>query len=234
MTNVLPNVLDHDEMPGNRLLEDSLSDFQDLICDLLLCSVSKSRHTPHVSHYCERHSSVEAKRKTSDPRNSCETECELPADCVLGLLLTLQKLENHSIEEYYEMYTLVQNHLELFPGDRSVLTLEGPYDAQCWSDLVEEVKGGADYETRSRDDWRRDVTKAASILRKFLIATSFKDCSIIMTFQRKSPDDVKCKTFPAVIKGRGGLEYWASVAVVDSDPKPASRIPGYYRSTIGK
>lgn len=226
--------LTQNDGPAN--LDESFQDFQDVLCNSLLHPVSKIQHSPHAAQCCERHANIDSHRKLASLCNAFgEKECGLPADCILGLLLSLQKLESYTIEEYYEMYVLLQDHLSVFPGERDLLTLEAPYDAQCWKDLVEEIKCRSIYDVRSNDTWKVDVRKAASLLRKFLIAASFKDCSIIMTFRARMVGgcvDSEESTCPVVIKTRSKHEYFASLAIVDSDPKPASRIPEYYRSTF--
>lgn len=226
--------LTHHGGPAN--LEESFQDFQDVLCNMLLHPVCKLQHPPHAAQFCERHSNIDSNRKLPSLCNGFGEECDLPADCILGLLLSLQKLESYTIEEYYKMYVLLQDHLRVFPEERDVLSLEGPYDAQCWRDLVDEIKCHSNYDTQSDEMWKLDMTKAASTLRKFLIAASFKDCSIIMTFRARSARgnvDSEESTYPVVIKTCcKQQEYFASLAIVDSDPKPATRIPEYYRSTF--
>lgn len=217
-------------------LDESFQNFQDVLCNLLLHPVCKLQNSPHAAQFCERHPNGDSHRNLAGLCNGFgEKESGLPADCILGLLLSLQKLESYTIDEYYEMYVLLQDHLKVFPEQQDALSLQGPYDAQCWKDLVEEIKCHSDYETRSDGVWKLDMTKAASLLRKFLIAASFKDCSIIMTFRARSARDYvdleeNENTCPVVVKTRCKQEYIASLAIVDSDPKPASRIPEYYRS----
>lgn len=220
--NVLINFMS--QVDGQARVADKLKlasqNLQDLICNSLLHPVCELKHHGnHIAQYCD------AGFSSTRIGNTKQT---LPYNSILGLLLSLQKLESCSMSEYYDMFLSLKNHLELLPEDAQKYSLEAPYDSIPWQQLVSDICRTGDADPCHRIS---DIDEKISLLRKFLVATSFKDCSIIVTFQRKLKvdDSIPAKDSPIVLTTRHGQEYWCSLALVDSDPKLADRIPQYYQ-----
>lgn len=77
---------------------------------------------------------------------------------------------------------------------------------------------------------------ALHILRRFLLAASAKDCSVMMTFCKVSAEYAEKHTFNDASEGvlsvdcTGTIEHYQyRIGVVDVDPKPVSKITHYYQ-----
>lgn len=219
---------------GLDKLKLAYENFNDILCTILLAPVCvQDLSGTHTSQQCDGVCMEKKDIIATSNRNKCMKKCQrkkitesqLPPTSVLGLLLSVQKLEDRPIQEYYQMYEVLGAYVDLNQEDRRRLSLGGPYDSKAWQEAMERYFS----QTSSSLSYRDDMERIADKLRKFLIATSFKDCSLMISFQVKPSDDVAVAAdVPLVVKTKLGQEYWASVAVVDSDPKPASRIPQYY------
>nr|XP_039268294.1 inositol-pentakisphosphate 2-kinase-like [Styela clava] len=228
---VLGNFVSHSDSTRGTAerLKRAAQNLHDLICNLLLHPICEQKSDRgHVAQYCDAGFSNEEAKKLKSPLR----KQTLPTNSILGLLLSLQKLESRSINEYYDMYMSIKNQLAMFPHDAQRLSIEGPYDSEHWKKLVFQITKG-DTKSTAESDLKKlnDLDIKASLLRKFLIATSFKDCSIILTFQKKlhDCDHISAKDSPISITTRHGQQYWCSLALVDSDPKLSNRIPQYYQ-----
>ncbi|XP_076820080.1 inositol-pentakisphosphate 2-kinase-like [Clavelina lepadiformis] len=212
----------------------------DLVCQsLLLPIVEKHDHETVISEHCLGLYLKEHLCKQT-PQNAIQrtTNCagKLPANCILGLIHSLQLLDHHSISDIKHHYDTVTSSGQLNLDLNEHLAFDAPYSSDEWCTFINSIlKNG-----NSASD-RDEKHKSADLLRKFLVAKSFSDCSVMISFQRIIDPSVKSlqhlkKTLSSrsptahlnILQDKKGQNYIVSVAVVDTDPKFSQKIPDYY------
>ncbi|XP_021916439.1 inositol-pentakisphosphate 2-kinase [Zootermopsis nevadensis] len=141
------------------------------------------------------------------PGPSCDWTAEpFPVDCILARILRVQKLEQTGTDRVYEAYrgrTRVRHLVR-----ENVATSDYDYVADMLSARTEAGPG-------------------LSPLHRYLLATTAKDCSIMLAFQRLPDQDCRLwNHIPAhhVVQDSDGCGYVVNVGVTDLDPKPLSCI----------
>ena len=106
------------------------------------------------------------------PGPPCDWNAEpLPVDCILARILRVQKLEQTGADRVYEAYRAM-THAHHLSGENAPLSDYG-YVAGMLSA-------------------RTDSTPVLSSLHHYLLATTAKDCSIMLAFQRLPDYDCRC------------------------------------------
>lgn len=141
------------------------------------------------------------------PGPPCDWNAQpLPVDCILARILRVQRLEQTGADQVYEAYRAM-THAHHLSGENGPLSDYG---------FVAGMLGA-----------RTDAAPGLSPLHYYLLATTAKDCSIMLAFQRLP--DYDCRIWnhiPAqhVVRDSDGYGYVMNVGVTDLDPKPLSCI----------
>lgn len=138
----------------------------------------------------------------------------LPKGCVLSRILQVQMLDMMDIDGIYPLYLRVQQHLEEFTKDRSRLHLDGPYNETFYESLSD----------LSQDD--ETVDYAARKIHQYRIATTAKDCSIMIAL---SPCLLEERPEPSTVIKTSRTLFVYSISILDLDPKPYENIAHQYK-----
>ncbi|XP_069694076.1 inositol-pentakisphosphate 2-kinase isoform X2 [Periplaneta americana] len=142
------------------------------------------------------------------PGPPCDWSAQsLPVDCILARILRVQKLERTGSDRVYEAFRTQSCMNQLRAGNAAVA------DYGYVASMLSAGTGAG---------------SGLSPLHRYLLATTAKDCSIMLAFQRLPPDN-KCRTqnhIPAhhVVRESDGHAHVMNVGVTDLDPKPLSCI----------
>lgn len=130
------------------------------------------------------------------PEPQCDWTVEsLPADCILARILRVQKLDHTGADRVYEAF-------------RS-RTRRGGNDYGYVAGMLSAGTGAG---------------PGLSPLHRYLLATTAKDCSIMMAFQRLPDHDWGRIPDRHIVRDPDGQAYVMNVGVTDLDPKPLSCI----------
>lgn len=106
------------------------------------------------------------------PGPPCDWNAQpLPVDCILARILRVQKLEQTGADRVYETYRAM-THAHHLSGENAPLSDYG---------YVVGMLGA-----------RTDVAPGLAALHHYLLATTAKDCSIMLAFQRLPDYDCRC------------------------------------------
>ena len=156
---------------------------------------------------------------------------------VLQRLLSIQRLDELDVEGVLPIYQQVKRHCDANPGFTKEIGVDGPFTTPLWKDIVslhinEELIGfhctdtklncldaSLDFSLNKEDQLNRVVQQIC----QFAIASTAKDCSIMITFQKSSPRNLPC------IKDSLGVTYQYNISLVDLDPKEFDRVVKYHK-----
>jgi len=153
---------------------------------------------------------------------------------VLQQLLSVQKLDNMDVEGIYPLYKNVINHFECNPGLRNTLGVDGPYSLPLWktvaSTLGSDNSNNPDNIQLLKSDLNdpNNLYHAVEKICKFAAASTVKDCSVMLAFQKTLQKDAR---LPAVEMIHGDM-YHYNIDLVDLDPKEFNRVVKYYKDTV--
>ena len=145
----------------------------------------------------------------------------LGPDGVLQKLISAQKLDQLDIEGIFPLFSELQAS-----GEFSKIADDlANFSSSIWRDFLESFEGtrqviGEQYLSESSLD------ETISQIQKFLIAATFKDCSMMITFQRQAQGDIN--DCDSVIKSATGDPYKYQIKLFDLDPKSVYRLNHYY------
>ncbi|XP_039299059.1 inositol-pentakisphosphate 2-kinase [Nilaparvata lugens] len=133
------------------------------------------------------------------PTQSCKwTSLSLPKNCVLDRIMKIQQLQQFGIEDVYKMYRNI-----------------GPV--------------AHDYAyVKSLCNQREPKKLLLNPIQRYLLATSAKDCSILIAFKQLSEGDTCCVGDKMLTDVHGQRFVW-NVGVSDLDPKPFSCIEKHWK-----
>ncbi|XP_033606508.1 inositol-pentakisphosphate 2-kinase isoform X2 [Cryptotermes secundus] len=141
------------------------------------------------------------------PAPPCDWAAQpLPVDCILSHILRIQKLEQTGADRVYEAYRTLTHVHHLRAGN--LTASDYGYVASMLG-----IGTGAE--------------PGLSPLCHYLLATTAKDCSIMLAFQRLPNHDCRIwNHIPArhIVRDTDGCGYIMNVGVTDLDPKPLSCI----------
>ncbi|KAL0030762.1 hypothetical protein WJX77_005374 [Trebouxia sp. C0004] len=159
---------------------------------------------------------------------------------VLQKLLSIQALDAHDIEGIYPLYCHMLQQLRLQTDGPNVVHRQTPFEgvgSECELSALQPQK--AHVMSLVRKTWSEQI----SMIRDYLLATTAKDCSLMITMQAlpaaASPDHMEsqchCSHFSEFQKGfdlvsvpKIAVQLKYKVAVVDLDVKPHSKILSHY------
>jgi len=153
---------------------------------------------------------------------------------VLQQLLSVQKLDNIDVEGIYPLYRNVINHFERNPGLRSSLGVDGPYTLPLWKTVASSL--GRD-NSKTPDNIQmlnadlndpNNLYDAVVRICKFAVASTAKDFSVMLAFQKTSNKETRLPT----VEMACGDKYHYNIDLVDLDPKEFDRVGKYYKDTI--
>ena len=106
------------------------------------------------------------------PGPSCDWNAQpLPVNCILDRILRVQRLEQAGADRVYEAYRAMM-HVHRFNGENAPLSDYGYVAGMLCA--------------------KTDATPGLSSLHHYLLATTAKDCSIMLAFQRLPGYDGRC------------------------------------------
>ena len=153
---------------------------------------------------------------------------------VLQQLLSVQKLDDIDVEGIYPLYKNVINHFECNPELRNNLGVNGPYSLPLWKTVVSAL--GSD-NSRTKENFQmlnadlkdpNNLYDAVVKICKFAVASTAKDCSVMLAFQKTSEKEDRLPTVELTC----GDMYHYNIDLVDLDPKEFDRVVKYYKDTI--
>ncbi|XP_010210590.1 PREDICTED: inositol-pentakisphosphate 2-kinase [Tinamus guttatus] len=162
--------------------------------------------------YCE--ASAFNKELVRNGKNKLESS-GLPRGCLLYKTLQAQMLDMLDIEGLYPLYNRVEQYLEEFPEERSMLQIEGPYNEAFYEKLLD---------LSTEDDGT--VAFALTKVQQYRIAMTAKDCSIMIALSPCLRDECS-EQRPVVLTSKSRFTF--SVSVLDLDLKPYESIPHQYK-----
>ncbi|PFX19159.1 Inositol-pentakisphosphate 2-kinase [Stylophora pistillata] len=155
---------------------------------------------------------------------------------VLQNLLSVQKLDDLDVEGIYPLYKRVLNYLQSNPGLRESLGVDGPFTVPLWQrvasslhsnilDTISSEPSSTDLNSNLND--RQNLNDALLKICQFAVASTAKDCSVMVSFQRASKKEA---SLPAIEITCGDF-YHYNIDLVDLDPKEFDRVLKYYNDS---
>ncbi|XP_042906492.1 inositol-pentakisphosphate 2-kinase isoform X2 [Parasteatoda tepidariorum] len=137
----------------------------------------------------------------------------LPRDCVLQRVLNLQLLDKLDIQTVYSLLNMIRKS-----NDETSNSIGCYSRSEIPPHLGEKqkAKSESDYQYASRKVW------------EFIMALVAKDCSIMLVLSNYEGEDIKSAN---LVSDDFGNQYMFSMAVLDLDTKPLSRIEKHYKRT---
>lgn len=207
--------LDLDDFLEGLSLEGSLVDggIRDL-CNLVRIALTLPLdQTDRCKEAGQLKARVESRDCIFSTKCCCDTEAEelkhcIPEGCVLSRILECQQVSMEDVSEIYHQYFLARR-LENFFWRRYP-------SASIPSNLMSVGR----HEEETAEEFHHRM------LWKFLVAMTARDCSVMLTLQRISPQWTgKLSDSRLNVLDYGGCRYLLSVGVVDLEPKSIDRIP---------
>ncbi|XP_078351293.1 inositol-pentakisphosphate 2-kinase-like [Oculina patagonica] len=152
---------------------------------------------------------------------------------VLQQLLSLQKLDDIDVEGIYPLYKKVISHFECNPGLRDKLGVDGPYNLPLWKAVASSLVSNNSRISDKSLDLNADISDQDNLYNavlkicKFAVASTAKDCSVMIAFQKSSKKET---TLPRVEMTCGDV-YHYNIDLVDLDPKEFDRVVKYYKDS---
>ncbi|XP_053157051.1 inositol-pentakisphosphate 2-kinase isoform X2 [Hemicordylus capensis] len=162
--------------------------------------------------YCE--ASAFSKELVRNGKNKLETS-GLPRGCLLYKTLQAQMLDMLDIEGVYPLYNRVEQYLEEFPNERSMLQIDGPYNESFYEKLLD---------LSTEDDGT--VAYALTKVQQYRVAMTAKDCSIMIALSPCLQDEC-LEQRPVIPTSKSRFTF--SVSVLDLDLKPYESIHHQYK-----
>ena len=176
---------------------------------------------------------------------------------VLQKLLAIQQLDSLDIEALHCLYSKVMKCFSKQPKLRENLGVDGHYDWDIWKSAVGASKASLDGFKVEKKDYKilhesvnessirlcRDIVEDRvsleddsvafnfAILKifQFLIASTAKDCSIMITFQKCFDPPFDSHWIKEISSGD---LYCYNIDLVDLDPKEFDRVPKYFKDSV--
>ena len=150
--------------------------------------------------------------------------CELCSGGVISKLKLVQKMDDIDVESLYPMYFKVKEFFDSGSTRRKTSTVDGPYNSELWQQVASQP-GPDMLQYKPLDQW----SPSDMILKlcKFSVASTAKDCSIMLTFQEV---DSPLPHLPFIKKGDVDIIAYC-INLVDLDPKEFDRVLKYYKDT---
>ena len=153
---------------------------------------------------------------------------------VLQQLLSVQKLDDNDVEGIYPLYKNVINHFECNPGLRNSLGVDGPYTLPLWKTVASSLESNS---SKTPDNiWLlnadlndpNNLYDAVVKICKFAVASTAKDCSLMVAFQKTLNKETRLLT----VEMACGDTYHYNIDLVDLDPKEFDRVGKYFKDTV--
>ena len=152
---------------------------------------------------------------------------------VLQQLLSVQKLDDIDVEGVYPLYKKVISHFECNPGLRDNLGVDGPYNLPLWKTVASALSSNNsrisdNIQILNADPFdQNSLYDAVLKICKFTVASTAKDCSLMIAFQKSSKVEASMPT----VQTTCGDVYNYSIDLVDLDPKEFDRVVKYHKET---
>ena len=153
---------------------------------------------------------------------------------VLQQLLSVQKLDDIDVEGIYPLYMNVINHFESNPGLRNSLGVDGPYTLPLWKTVASSFGSNNSKTPENIQMLNADLSDPNNLydavvkICKFAVASTAKDFSVMLAFQKTSKKERRLPT----VEMACGDKYHYNIDLVDLDPKEFDRVEKYYKDTI--
>eukprot|EP01134_Creolimax_fragrantissima_P002856 CFRG2856T1 len=146
---------------------------------------------------------------------------------VLQQIKAVQKLDVSDVEGYYKMYQAMKH-------EDPQVNVDGQWSSASWiaaKDSAKKTIFEMNSETHvpiTEKTWSKlSKSDKKAKMREFLISTTLKDCSVMITFQRIESDEKP----PNCVKDMANnTTYQYNVAIIDTDPKFFVNIPHYWET----
>ena len=241
--------------PNSRVLLEVL--LQILVHD---SGVLPSNDTTCISNNASFPSSQQCKKSKFDPHSSVQASAEVrklafQGRGVLQKLLAIQRLDDLEVEALHVLYRRVTRCFTEHPNLRDRTGIDGPYHSDIWKSTVSLSKASEDdvngdhkrtLVTTSENSFHlcRNVMENGDSLQsealfhftmlkicQFLIASTAKDCSILVTFQKCHAPPTSSTT-QWIQDVTSGIFYHYNIDLVDLDPKEFDRVPKYLNDSL--
>lgn len=152
---------------------------------------------------------------------------------VLGWMNLVQRMDDIDVEGLYPLHIKIKKHFEHNPEERERFSVDGPYKAGIWNDVrrtnsVDKLHKVHFPNLNQIDSWStKDIIFKIC---QFAVASTAKDCSLMLTFQRHF---TKPKHLPFIVDSTHGHEEYIvyNIDLVDLDPKEFDRVQKYYNDS---
>jgi len=223
--------------------------FYDVLIQTLLLPITGNVSSAKPKHVCSCHS-IDYKQKSTGAYSkkyelkqysqyldtSSSHESMLPCSSVLGIVLSAQKISyNDSAQNILDSYQRITTNTD--NSSNQMVLIDAPYTALEWKRIGHYAEQAYNYSTNIKQT--RSEADDINIVRRFLVAKSLCDCSIMISFKRITfPSSVdaeriisvsKNSSQSAILKLSDDLYLLVSVTVVDTDPKLSSKVPHHIK-----
>ena len=153
---------------------------------------------------------------------------------VLQQLLSVQKLDDNDVEGIHPLYKNVISHFECNPGLRNSLGVDGPYTLPLWKTVASSLETNNSKPPDNIQMLNADLNDPNNLYDavvktcKFAVASTAKDCSLMLAFQKTLKKETR---LPTVEMACGDM-YHYNIDLVDLDPKEFDRVGKYYKDTV--
>ncbi|XP_030829153.1 inositol-pentakisphosphate 2-kinase isoform X1 [Strongylocentrotus purpuratus] len=146
------------------------------------------------------------------------SSCRLAKDCVLGRILTMQRMDTHGIHVIHKVYQRYMEHLSHYPEQKEGLRITDPCLTSCLTTNVKQ---------RLSDDEISSlpIQECVSLLNAYMMSRTARDCSILITFKPADPSSTMDDDMVSLKEQR----FHVACNLVDLDSKLTTKIPYYHK-----
>lgn len=142
---------------------------------------------------------------------------------VLAKLKQVQRMDDIDVDGLHSLYFKVKDFFGSERSKREESTVDGPYNSELWQHVA--AHPGTDtLKDKPIDEWT--VQDMIVKLCKFSVASTAKDCSIMLTF-RQVKSQPHHLPYIQTDEGLDAIAYY--INLVDLDPKEFDRVLKYYK-----
>eukprot|EP00057_Strongylocentrotus_purpuratus_P034783 XP_796499.3 PREDICTED: inositol-pentakisphosphate 2-kinase [Strongylocentrotus purpuratus] len=146
------------------------------------------------------------------------SSCRLAKDCVLGRILTMQRMDTHGISVIHKVYQRYMEHLSHYPEQKEGLHITDPSLTSCLTTNVKQRL--SDDEVSSLP-----IQECVTLLNAYMMSRTARDCSILITFKPADPSS----TMDGDMVSLKEQSFHVACRLVDLDSKTPTKIPYYHK-----